>query len=105
MPSPVQPSPALIVTYLTHDGAHFDRAYYDEHHMGLAREVWGAHGLTGTEVFYPTDPAQPYACISVLRFRDEAAMAAALADAGTAKLVADVANFTDIVPLNYTAAS
>ena len=93
----------VIVSYPVHDGARFDAAYYTATHIPLAEKAWGPLGLTGAEVLFPAG-AQPWAATVLLRFVDQAAIDAALASPEAPAVMADVANFTDIVPVLYRAA-
>ncbi|MDR3449764.1 MAG: EthD family reductase [Alphaproteobacteria bacterium] len=93
----------LIVSYPATDGARFDRDYYVGTHIPIARAAWTAHGLESAEVLFPADASQPLAGMVLLRFTDQAALDAALASPGTAGVIGDVANFTDIVPAMFRA--
>jgi len=91
--------PRLIVTYPRHEGCHFDRDYYLATHLGVVDAAWGKTGMTGAEVMWPIDDAQPFACMIAIDFADQAAIDASLGSADTAGVMADVARFTDIQPL------
>ena len=94
----------LVVSYPLHEGASFDADYYRDTHIPLVEQSWGPCGLTGAEILWPADPAQPVAAMVVLRFRDGAAIDAAMASPATAAVMADIANFTDIQPSIYRTA-
>ncbi|ASJ90526.1 EthD family reductase [Porphyrobacter sp. CACIAM 03H1] len=94
----------LVVSYPQAEGARFDAAYYRETHIPLVEESWGGLGLTGAEILWPADAAQPAAAMVVLRFADSAAIDTALASPATAAVMADIANFTDIQPSIYRTA-
>lgn len=96
--------PRLIVTYPRHEGCHFDRDYYLDTHMGVVDAAWGAMGMTGAEVMWPVDDAQPFACMIAIDFPDQASIDASLGCAATPGVLADVARFTDIQPLVYRTA-
>jgi len=88
----------LIVSYANRDGAKFDRAYYEATHMALLDEHWAATGFLGWEVLYPADSGQPFAAMAILRFKDQPSIDASLGAPGTAAVVGDVPNFTDLEP-------
>ena len=94
---------SLIVSYPRHEGAGFDEAYYRETHIPLVVRHWGVHGMTDAEIFWPADSEQPNVALVVLRFRDSAAIDAALGSPGTAEVLGDVPNFTTIEPALYRA--
>lgn len=94
----------LVVSYPLHEGARFDAAYYRDTHIPLVEQSWGACGMSGAEILWPADSAQPAAAMVVLRFRDSAAIDAALTSAATPAVMADIANFTDIQPSIYRTA-
>jgi len=94
----------LVVSYPQGEGARFDAAYYRDTHIPLVEASWGPFGLTGAEILWPADVAQPAAAMVVLRFADSAAIDAALASAATGAVMADIANFTDIQPSIYRTA-
>lgn len=94
----------LVVSYPRHEGAHFDADYYRDTHIPLVEESWAAIGLTGAQILWPADAAQPFAAMVVLAFRDAAAIDAAMASPATAAVMADVANFTNIQPTIYRTA-
>lgn len=91
----------LVVSYPRHDGAHFNSDYYRDTHIPLVEKHWGESGMTGAEILWPADGGQPNAAMVVLKFRDAAAIDAALGSSGTPEVLADVANFTDIQPVIY----
>lgn len=88
---------ALMVTYPTSEGAHFDRDYYVTTHLPLVDARWGPHGLTGATGYFPEGPGTSLA-ISVLHFRDAAARDAALGSAEAAEVFGDIPNFTNVQP-------
>ena len=91
----------LVVSYPQHEGARFDADYYRDAHIPLVEKVWGPSGLTGAEILWPADGGQPHAAMVVLRFRDGAAIDAAITAPATAEVMADIAKFTDIQPVIY----
>jgi uncharacterized protein (TIGR02118 family) len=95
---------SLVVSYPTHDGATFDAAYYLDTHIPLVEDAWGPCGLTGADILWPADEGQPNAAMVVLRFRDSAAIDAAMASTRTPEVLGDVAKFTNIQPSLYRTA-
>lgn len=94
----------LVVSYPRHDGARFDADYYRDTHIPLVADTWGACGMTDAEILWPADDSQPHAAMVVLKFRDSGAIDAALGAPGSAQVMADIANFTDIAPTIYRTA-
>lgn len=92
----------LVVRYPMHKGAMFDADYYTKTHIPLVEKAWRSHGLTGAEILFPHG-AQPDAAMALLRFRDQAAIDAAMASPDTADVMGDVPKFTDISPALYRA--
>ena len=79
----------IMVRYPAHDGAKFDADYYAKTHIPLVEKAWGPHGLTGAEILFPHGE-QPDVAMVLLRFRDQAAIDAAVSDtaAGRGRVVA-----------------
>ncbi|OBV11088.1 EthD family reductase [Erythrobacter dokdonensis] len=94
----------LVVSYPRQEGAQFDADYYRDTHIPLVESAWGPCGLTGAEILWPADGEQSNAAMVVLRFRDAAAIDAAMTAPGTAEVMADIAKFTDIGPVIYRTA-
>jgi uncharacterized protein (TIGR02118 family) len=94
----------LVVSYPLSEGATFDADYYRDTHIPLVETSWGPSGMTGAEILWPADGAQPVAAMVVLRFRDAAAIDAAMASPATGAVMADIANFTNIQPSIYRTA-
>lgn len=90
------------VLYPQKAGARFDEAYYQATHVPLMRDVFGQH-LKDLQVLkgLPTaDGGAPaFALIANLVFESPEAMAAGLASPRMPEVMADVAKFTDIVPV------
>ncbi|CAJ0895640.1 EthD family reductase [Ralstonia flatus] len=95
----------LIVSYAAAEGATFDREYYLATHVPLVRSAWDEFGLHAAEILFPAPGPQPFACMAMLRFGDQAGIDAALSSAKTAKVVSDVPNFTNIAPTIFRAES
>ena len=87
----------LSVFYPTTEGATFDHDYYRNHHVPLCVKTWG---LDSAEVDRGLDG--PYVAAVHFRFESPEAVAAAMAGEGTPAILADVANYTTIVPLIQT---
>ena len=94
----------VFVTYGGGAETRFDRDYYVRHHLPLVMACWGPLGLESCAAFWPADTETggtaggDTICIAECRFRDEAALRAALASPGTARVMADVPRFTDATP-------
>jgi uncharacterized protein (TIGR02118 family) len=84
----------LSVLYPATDGVTFDHDYYRERHVPLCCTTWG---LDGAEIDKGVDG--PYVAAVHFRFPSTDAMGAAMAAEGTADVLADVANYTTIVPV------
>ena len=89
------------VTYSGDKSARFDREYYVQQHLPLVRKTWGQVGLEAIDAFFPADTGAGFVAIAVCRFRDAAAFEAALAEPGTAEVMADVPHFTDLTPARF----
>lgn len=76
-------------------GSFFDRDYYVDVHLPLALECWQKYGLESASAFFPRDSDAPDVSIGIYKFRDEAAIHAALASSETEAVMADVLRFTD----------
>ena len=88
----------MYVTYSGDAATRFDRDYYIQHHLPLVMECWGPLGLEGCAAFWSAVIDAGTICICECRFRDEAAMRAALASPTTPRVMADIARFTDATP-------
>ncbi len=88
----------MYVSYPGAEGSRFDRAYYVRHHLPLVMACWGPLGLESCVAFWPADGSAGTLAMAACRFRDEAAMRAALASSETPRVMADVAQFTDAKP-------
>jgi uncharacterized protein (TIGR02118 family) len=87
----------LSVYYPTTDGASFDHDYYRDKHVPLAVRTWG---LDGAEIDKGIDG--PYVAAVHFRFASMDAVQKAMGAAGTADVLADVANYTTIAPVLQT---
>ena len=88
----------MHVTYRGNDATRFDRDYYVRHHVRLVMECWGPLGLESCTAFWPAEAGSGTIALAECRFRDEAAIRAALASPETPRVMADVARFTDATP-------
>ncbi|WP_427963421.1 EthD family reductase [Altererythrobacter sp.] len=96
--------PNIVVSYPKSEGASFDADYYRDTHIPLAERTWAPHGLSGADILWPADDAQPFAAMVVLAFESDAAIDAAMGDPGTAEVMGDVPRFTNIQPTIYRTA-
>ena len=91
------------VLYAAIDGAHFDHDYYNATHIPLVHEALGSTGLTGVQIFKGLSAADggpaPFIAMAHLAFRDAEALQASLGGPRAAEVMADVARFTNIVPI------
>ena len=88
----------MYVTYAGDAATRFDREYYVRHHLPLVAACWTPLGLQSCAAFWPADDGAGTIAIAECRFRDEAALRAALASPETPRVMADVARFTDAQP-------
>ncbi|WP_175828882.1 EthD family reductase [Burkholderia cepacia] len=93
----------LIVSYAVTEGAKFDREYYLTSHAPLVQSAWGDFGLQSAEVLFPVSDAQPFVCVSILRFGDQGGISLALSSENTADVIEDVKKFTNIKPAIFCA--
>ena len=94
----LRPMTTMYVTYSGNAHTRFDRDYYVRHHLPLVMACWGPFGLEGCAAFWPNETDAGTLCICECRFRDEAALRAALASSETPLVMADVIRFTDASP-------
>lgn len=87
----------LSVLYPTTDGADFDHDYYRTSHVPLACSTWG---LDAAEIDKGVDG--PYLAAVHFTFDSMEALGSAMANPGTADVLADVANYTTIAPVMQT---
>ena len=84
----------LSVFYPSTEGGTFDHDYYREKHVPLCLETWG---LGGAEIDKGVDG--PNAAAVHFKFESLEAIKAAMGAGGTAAVMADVANYTNIEPV------
>lgn len=94
----------MYVTYPGDAGTRFDRDYYVNGHLPLVMECWGPYGLQSCTAFFPAGDGAGTIAIAECRFRDEAALKAALGAPESPRVMADVAKFTDAKPSQSRAA-
>ena len=88
----------LSVMYPVTEGATFDHDYYRDKHVPLAVKTWGVSrveidkGING-----------PYVAAVHLFFDSMESMAGAMGVEGTGDIIADVANYTTITPVQQIA--
>ena len=88
----------MYVTYAGNASTRFDRDYYVGHHLPLVMECWGSYGLVSCAAFWPASEGAGTIAFAECRFRDEAAVQAALSSPETPRVMADIACFTDAEP-------
>jgi len=87
----------LSVYYPASEGATFDHDYYRDKHVPLCVNTWG---LAGAEIDKGLDG--PYVAAVHFKFDSLDALQAAMGNAGTGDIMADVANYTSIAPVLQT---
>jgi len=87
------------VYYPKADGATFDHDYYRDSHVPLAIQSWG---LDPSQVVIEKGIDGPYEAAVHFSFASPDALGAALGSEGTGAVMADVANYTDIVAVVQT---
>jgi uncharacterized protein (TIGR02118 family) len=85
------------VYYPQGDGSTFDHDYYHDKHVPLAVKTWG---LDGAEIDRGVDG--PYVAAVHFRFDSMEALGVAMGQPGTADVMADVPNYTNITPVMQT---
>jgi len=87
----------MTVLYPSGDGSTFDHDYFRDTHVPMAVKAWSlssAHVLKGLN--------GPYVAGVEFSFGSEDDLNAAFAAPGTAEVMADVANYTNITPVLQT---
>ncbi|MDE2562662.1 MAG: EthD family reductase [Sphingomonadales bacterium] len=95
---------SIVVSYPRSSDSTFDKDYYANTHIPLVQRHWEPCGMTGAEILFPIDDAQPYAAMVILRFPDQASIDRAMGSPGTPEVMADVPRFTNIQPAILRAA-
>ncbi len=86
----------MSVLYPATEGAEFDHDYYVNTHVPLAIRTWD---LPDNSSMIEKGVCGPYVAAVHFVFPDMETMGAALGAAGTADVMADVANYTTIQPV------
>lgn len=89
---------SLVVSYPRSAGGHFDADYYVAQHLPLVREAWGPHGLDSIEAYFPAGGEGDILAMAVCTFADQAAIDTAFAAPRTGEVMADVPNYTNLIP-------
>ena len=87
----------LSVYYPQGDDSTFDHDYYRDKHVPLALKTWG---LDGAEIDRGVNG--PYVAAVHFRFDSMEALGMAMGLPGTADVMADVPNYTNITPVMQT---
>lgn len=87
----------MTVLYPETEGATFDHDYYRNTHVPLAVKAWS---LAGAEIDKGLNG--PYVAGVHFKFESMDALGAAMGAPGTGNVLADVANFTTIIPVMQT---
>ena len=93
----------ITIHYPTADGATFDHDYYRTRHLPEVGKAFGPFGLgyasvlKGEESVGGTPPA--FFVTTILSFREEQGAREAAASEGARALMADIANFTSVMPV------
>jgi uncharacterized protein (TIGR02118 family) len=85
------------VFYPSGEGSTFDHDYYRDSHVPLAVKSWG---LDGADIDKGVDG--PYVAAVHFTFESMDALGAAMGSPGTAEVMADMANYTNIAPVIQT---
>ncbi len=93
----------VTAIYPRQEGATFDFDYYTNSHLPLVASVWRDYGLskvTGLKGVSAVDGSEaPYLAIALLEFESIEALQKALAAADSARIMADLGNYTTIPPI------
>jgi uncharacterized protein (TIGR02118 family) len=87
----------MSVFYPKGEGSTFDHDYYRNSHVPLCLSTWG---LDSAEIDKGVDG--PYVAAVHFRFESPEAIQAAMGSPDTGKILADVANYTNIQPVIQT---
>jgi uncharacterized protein (TIGR02118 family) len=85
----------MIVVCYGDSSVRFDRDYYTTKHFALTRECWGKYGLETVSAFFPSEDGDGWVSIGVYHFGKRSDVENALSAPETARVMADVKNFTD----------
>ncbi|OZI66752.1 EthD family reductase [Bordetella genomosp. 11] len=85
----------MIVVCAGDASVRFDRDYYANEHLKLAKACWAQYGLQSAEAFFPYSEAGDWKSIGVYTFSSAQGVSDALASQQTQQVMDDVKNFTD----------
>lgn len=92
-----------LVMYPNEEDIKFDEDYYMKTHMPLVESVWKKHSLNNwhiTKFSHALDGSRPqYLIIATLEWESKEALDDALKDPESAKVFADIPNFTNKKPV------
>jgi uncharacterized protein (TIGR02118 family) len=88
----------LFVTYRGTASDRFDREYFVNTHLPLAREIAEPLGMLAIEAFFPTSTASNIVAASVIVLRDEQAVSDLFSSPRFGELVNDLPNYTNLMP-------
>jgi uncharacterized protein (TIGR02118 family) len=94
----------MIVMYVAYPGdaqTRFDRDYYVSRHIPIVMAAWQQYGLLSCDAFFPASADAATIAIAECKFRDEAAIIAALGSPEASGVMADVPRFTDSIPVQH----
>lgn len=93
----------VTVTYPRQNDARFDFDYYVRSHLPLVASTWRDQGvgkvgaLKGIAAADGSEP--PYLAMALIEFESMDALAKAMAGEGSAKVAADISNYTNVAPI------
>jgi len=90
---------SIFVTYRGTPAQRFDREYYVNTHLPLAREIGGPYGLLSIEAFFPAGQDTDIVAACLIVFRDEQAEKDVFSSPRSGELARDLTNYTDLTPL------
>lgn len=88
----------LLVTYRGTASDRFDREYFLNTHLPLAREIAEPLGMLSIEAFFPASAATNILAASVIVLRDEQAERDLFSSPRFSQLVDDLPNYTNLMP-------
>jgi hypothetical protein len=88
----------LFITYRGTASDRFDREYFVNAHLPLAREIAEPLGMLSIEAFFPTSRATNIVAASVIVLRDEEAERDLFSSSRFSELVNDLPNYTNLLP-------
>jgi uncharacterized protein (TIGR02118 family) len=88
----------LLVTYTGNASDRFDRDYYVNKHLPLAREIGGPLGMLSIEAFFPSGNTSGIVASCMIVLRDKEAEHALFSSPRFEELVKDLPNFSNLTP-------